>query len=35
MKITFREDGREVMFFGDRLIVEEAGPYRFVEFWRE
>jgi hypothetical protein len=35
IKITFTEDGREVMFFGDKLTVEEAGPYRFVEFWRD
>src|SRR5580765_3699068 len=28
MKITFRNEGCEATFLGDRLTVEEAGPYR-------
>jgi hypothetical protein len=28
-------DGREALFLGDGLTIEEAGPYRFLEFWRD
>lgn len=31
-------DGRElleVVFHGEGLTIEEAGPYRFIEFWRD
>ena len=35
IQITFREDGREVILLGEGLTVEEAGPYRFIEFWRD
>ncbi len=35
IQITFGDDGREVIFLGEGLTVEEEGPYRFVEFWRD
>jgi len=37
IKIGFGNDNDycEATFLGDGLIVEEAGPYRFVEFWRD
>jgi hypothetical protein len=35
LKITLTDDGREIRVLGHRLTVQEAGPYRFVEFWRD
>jgi|ERR1017187_9112929 hypothetical protein len=33
MKLLLLPDGVEATFFGDGLVIEEAGPYRFIEFW--
>jgi len=35
LKITLADDGRKITFLGHKLTVHEAGPYRFVEFWRD
>jgi len=32
LAVTLRDDGREATFLGDGLAIEQAGPYRFVEW---